>query len=160
MLNRKVAFRCAGAVVAATVVLLSAAERAITQERDTAVSPLSSLLPPASSSELDSDHHDDDGESTEGCEAPYYAIVPERRHRVEAPSEGTVAGNVRAVYEDMSAGILKRWGAEYEDTLFSDAMAWGADGGQVVKDKMLNAVLEQDSFVAAFTGERYRPAHY
>lgn len=38
-------------------------------------------------------------------------------------------------------------------------MAWGADGGQVVKDKMLNAVLEQDSFVAAFTGERYRLAH-
>ena len=32
-------------------------------------------------------------------------------------------------------------------------MSW-ADGGQrVVEDKMLNAVLEQGSFVAAFTGE-------
>lgn len=29
----------------------------------------------------------------------------------------------------------------------------------MVKDKMLNAVLEQDSFVAAFTGERCRLAH-
>ncbi|CAN0464321.1 unnamed protein product [Ectocarpus sp. 12 AP-2014] len=59
----------------------------------------------------------------------------------------------------MSAGILKRWGAEYEDTLFSDSMAWGADGGQVVKDKMLNAVLEQDSFVAAFTGNSIAAGH-
>lgn len=32
-------------------------------------------------------------------------------------------------------------------------MSW-SDGGGVVEDKMLNAILEQDSFVAAFTGER------
>ncbi|CAM9338919.1 unnamed protein product, partial [Hapterophycus canaliculatus] len=45
-----------------------------------------------------------------------------------------------------------RWGAEYEDSLFDGAVAW-SDGGKVVEDKMLNAVMEQDSFVAAFTGE-------
>lgn len=109
MLNRKVASRCAGAVVAATV-LLSTAERAITrQERSTVIprSSTSSLLPPPSSSGLEADH-DDDGDSRAGCAAPYATVMPERRHRVEAPSEGSVAGNVRAVYEDMSAGILVR----------------------------------------------------
>ncbi|CAM9369104.1 unnamed protein product [Ectocarpus sp. 4 AP-2014] len=38
-------------------------------------------------------------------------------------------------------------------------MAWGTDEGQVVKDKMLNAVLEQDSFVAAFTGNSIAAGH-
>lgn len=48
----------------------------------------------------------------------------------------------------------ERWGPEYENTLFgAAAMSW-SDGGEVVEDKMLNAVLEQDSFVTAFTGER------
>lgn len=52
----------------------------------------------------------------------------------------------------------ERWGPEYRESLFGPAaMSW-SDGGRVLEDKMLNAVLEQGSFVAAFTGERERQA--
>lgn len=42
--------------------------------------------------------------STE-CETPF-VYMPEHRWRVEEPSEGAVAGNVRAVFEDMSKTVL------------------------------------------------------
>ena len=46
-----------------------------------------------------------------------------------------------------------RWGTEYADTeLFSGGMKF-SDGGRVVEDKMLKAVLEQKGFLAAFTGK-------
>lgn len=46
----------------------------------------------------------------------------------------------------------ERWGREYEDTLFSKGMRF-ADEGKVVEDKMLNAIVQQGGFVAAFTGK-------
>ena len=39
------------------------------------------------------------------CEAPY-VYMPEHRWRVDEPSEGGVAGNVRAVFEESSKTIL------------------------------------------------------
>lgn len=46
----------------------------------------------------------------------------------------------------------RRWGAKYaHTTLFSGGMKF-SDGGKVVEDKMLNAVVEQRGFLAAFTG--------
>ena len=42
---------------------------------------------------------------TTECEAPY-VYMPEHRWRVEQPPAGAVAGNVRAVFGDMSKGIL------------------------------------------------------
>lgn len=48
-----------------------------------------------------------------------------------------------------------RWGREYEHTLFSNGMVF-SDEGKVVQDKMLNAVVQQGGFVAAFTGVHYR----
>lgn len=48
--------------------------------------------------------------------------------------------------------LQARWGTEYNETLFSKGMRF-SDGGKVVEDKMLNAVLEQGGFLAAFTGE-------
>lgn len=45
-----------------------------------------------------------------------------------------------------------RWGREYADSmLFSGGMNF-SDGGTVVEDKFLNAVVEQQGFLAAFTG--------
>lgn len=44
------------------------------------------------------------------------------------------------------------WGAEYKDTIFSGGMHF-SDGGRVVENKMLYALLQQGGFVAAFTGE-------
>lgn len=49
--------------------------------------------------------HDVDG--TTDCEPPY-VYMPEHRWRVKEPSEGTVAGNVRAVFEETSKTILVR----------------------------------------------------
>lgn len=47
-----------------------------------------------------------------------------------------------------------RWGPSYANTkLFSGGMTF-SDGGMVVQNKMLNAVLEQGSFLAAFTGKK------
>lgn len=47
-----------------------------------------------------------------------------------------------------------RWGPKYANTtLFSGGMEF-SDGGAVVEDKILNAVLEQGSFLAAFTGNK------
>eukprot|EP00903_Cladosiphon_okamuranus_P014125 g13127.t1 len=92
------------------------------------------------------------------CEAPY-VYMPEHRWRVEKPSDGGMAGRVRGMFEQVSTTILERWGEEYKDTLFGeDAMSW-SDGGRVVEDKMLNAVLEQDSFVTAFTGNSIAAGH-
>lgn len=46
-----------------------------------------------------------------------------------------------------------RWGYKYANTpLFSGGMKF-SDGGKVVENKMLNAVVEQEGFLAAFTGE-------
>lgn len=46
-----------------------------------------------------------------------------------------------------------RWGPKYADTpLFSGGMEF-SDGGKVVENKMLNAVLEQRGFLAVFTGK-------
>lgn len=45
-----------------------------------------------------------------------------------------------------------KWGPEYEDTLFSGGMSF-SDGGTVVEDKMLRAVVQQGDFLAAFTGQ-------
>ncbi|CAM9413937.1 unnamed protein product, partial [Sphacelaria rigidula] len=65
---------------------------------------------------------------------------------------GILIDNARAVYGEIAEGILARWGTEYNETLFSKGMRF-SDGGKVVEDKMLNAVLEQGGFLAAFTGE-------
>lgn len=47
-----------------------------------------------------------------------------------------------------------RWGREYADSmLFSGGMSF-SDGGTVVENKFLNAVVEQQGFLAAFTGIR------
>ncbi len=47
----------------------------------------------------------------------------------------------------------ERWGSEYANTtLFSGGMQF-SDGGKVVEDKMLNALLEQRGFLTVFTGE-------
>lgn len=48
--------------------------------------------------------------------------------------------------------LQAKWGQEYEKTLFSGGMTF-SDGGRVVENKMLNAVVEQGGFVAAFTGQ-------
>lgn len=46
-----------------------------------------------------------------------------------------------------------RWGQKYADTsLFSGGMKF-SDEGKVVEDKMINAVLEQERFLAVFTGK-------
>lgn len=53
------------------------------------------------------------------------------------------------------AQMQARWGDEYTDTLFSGGMTF-SDGGKLVEDKMLNALVEQGGFVVAFTG-KYSP---
>lgn len=40
------------------------------------------------------------------------------------------------------------------DTVFSGGMTF-ADGGTVVENKMLSAVIEQGGFLAAFTGKHH-----
>lgn len=45
-----------------------------------------------------------------------------------------------------------RWGRNYSDSmLFSGGMRF-SDGGTVLENKFLNAVVEQQGFLAAFTG--------
>ena len=56
----------------------------------------------------------------------------------------------------LCAATLKqaRWGQRYANTtLFSGGMTF-SDGGRVVEDKMLRAVVEQGDFLAAFTGKK------
>lgn len=49
--------------------------------------------------------------------------------------------------------IQARWGSKYENTeLFSGGMKF-SDGARAVENKMLNAIVEQGDFVAAFTGK-------
>lgn len=48
--------------------------------------------------------------------------------------------------------LQERWGRKYEHTLFSQGMMF-ADEGKVVEDKILNAIVQQGGFVAAFTGK-------
>lgn len=43
------------------------------------------------------------------CEAPH-VYTPRHRWRVEEPPSGAIAGNVRAMYEEMSKAILVRVG--------------------------------------------------
>lgn len=49
------------------------------------------------------------------CEVPY-VYMPEHRWRVEEPSAGGLAGNVRAVFEDMSQTILVGDGPQQQRT--------------------------------------------
>lgn len=55
--------------------------------------------------------------------------------------------------------VQAKWGQEYEKTLFSGGMTF-SDGGRVVENKMLNAVVEQGGFVAAFTGQYPALLHF
>ncbi|CAN0396711.1 unnamed protein product [Pylaiella littoralis] len=72
---------------------------------------------------------------------------------------GAVLSNAHSVYSEISEEILTRWGHKYANTpLFSGGMRF-SDGGTVVENKFLNAVLEQKGFVAAFTGISTTAAH-
>lgn len=77
--------------------------------------------------------------------------------RAEVPT-GDLVDNARAVYRNMSEAILERWGRKYEHTLFSQGMMF-ADEGKVVEDKILNAIVQQGGFVAAFTGTSVTAGH-
>ncbi|CAN0590638.1 unnamed protein product, partial [Ectocarpus sp. 12 AP-2014] len=75
------------------------------------------------------------------------------QHASVAQPPGAVLENARSVYSEISSEILTRWGYKYANTpLFSGGMNF-SDGGKVVENKMLNAVVEQEGFLAAFTGE-------
>ena len=61
----------------------------------------------------------------------------------------TIHKNVRP--DGRTTSRQAKWGPEYEKTLFSGGMVF-SDGGRVVEDKILRAVVEQGDFLAAFTG--------
>ncbi|CAM9376102.1 unnamed protein product [Scytosiphon promiscuus] len=72
---------------------------------------------------------------------------------------GAVLENARSVYSEISEDILARWGHKYADTpLFSRGIRF-SDGGTVVENKMLQAVVEQRGFLAAFTGVSTTAGH-
>ncbi|CAM9238852.1 unnamed protein product, partial [Hapterophycus canaliculatus] len=74
---------------------------------------------------------------------------------------GAVLENARSVYSEISNDILvrRRWGYKYANTsLFSEGIHF-SDGGIVVENKMLNAVVEQRGFLAAFTGVSTTAGH-
>ncbi|CAM9541948.1 unnamed protein product [Pylaiella littoralis] len=69
-----------------------------------------------------------------------------------ASPPGGIFKNALSVYNEIRGDILERWGSKYANTtLFSGGMEF-SDGGKVVEEKMLNAVLGQRGFLAAFTG--------
>ncbi|CBJ48305.1 conserved unknown protein [Ectocarpus siliculosus] len=81
------------------------------------------------------------------------------QHASVAQPPGAVLENARSVYSEISSDILTRWGYKYANTpLFSGGMKF-SDGGKVVENKMLNAVVEQEGFLAAFTGVSTTAGH-
>eukprot|EP00903_Cladosiphon_okamuranus_P005594 g5566.t1 len=72
---------------------------------------------------------------------------------------GAILRNVRSVYSELSDEVLTRWGREYGDSLlFSGGMRF-SDGGTVLQNKFLNSVVEQQGFLAAFTGVSTTAGH-
>ncbi|CAM9387307.1 unnamed protein product [Choristocarpus tenellus] len=71
---------------------------------------------------------------------------------VQFPSPGGLAAEVWTICSTLREDVLKKWGREYDQTLFSGAMVFGEEAEEVIINKMLTAILQQREFVISFTG--------
>ncbi|CAM9434592.1 unnamed protein product [Discosporangium mesarthrocarpum] len=80
------------------------------------------------------------------------------RFKATAPLPGGLAAEVWNITETRRAAVLERWGWQYNDTLFSGAMKF-EDGGEVVINKIVEAIVRQRDFIFSFTGLSHTAGH-